>query len=281
VFLLLAFVVLPWSGTVSWPESTSTERLLYWTYLANWGVLFVEHQTFPHLWSLAIEEQYYLIWPLLVILLRKRTLALICLFMIISAFLFRTYLVFNFDPEFSSEAMYTFTIARWDSLAIGSLLALLVRTDMALQYVQRYFTKSFIIMSGILSLQIIFIRDFSPHGISGIFNQSSIAIWFAMLIMLSIVTWQNQLDKLGSIFSNRFLRWFGKYSYAIYIFHFPAKMLWFKYFQIVIPPDAPWFQLSIVVYNFIGISLIATVAAFISWHVLEHPFLRLKRYFVN
>lgn len=278
-FLLLAFVILPWTGIVTWHNSSPTEMALYWSYLTNWGQPF-HPVNFPHLWSLAIEEQYYLMWPLLVIFLRERTLVYACLTLIVTAILCRAYLVFNYDAGFASHAMYTFTIARWDALAIGSLLAILVRSERALPYLQRYFTPSFGVLSFLLLAQVAAFRNFIPSGTPGIINQTTIAIWFAMLILLSIVPWHNQLDNLRSTLSNRFLRWVGKYSYAIYVFHFPAKMIWFSHFAIAVAPNAPWQQFGIMVYNFIGIAALATSGAYISWHILEQPFLRLKRRFI-
>ncbi|MBI1422090.1 MAG: acyltransferase family protein [Gammaproteobacteria bacterium] len=279
-FLLLAFVILPWLGIVTWHTVGSRELTLYWTYLINWGQPFIHQPVFPHLWSLAIEEQYYLLWPLLVIFLRKRTLAYVCAALIVTAFLSRAYIMFNYDRAFSEHAMYTFTITRWDALAVGSLLALLVRSDSALVYLQRYFTRGFVMLTMLLVAQIGAMRSFAPSGYQGILNQISIAVWFAMLVLLSIAPWHNQLDNLRPTFSNRFLRWVGKYSYAIYIFHFPAKLIWFSHFAIPVMPNAAWQQLGVTLYNFIGITALATAASYISWHVLEQPFLRLKRRFV-
>ena len=279
-FLLLAFVILPWSGLVTWPDSTHIEKVLYWSYLTNWGLLFGNHATFPHLWSLAIEEQYYLLWPLLVIFLRKRTLAYVCLALIVTALLSRAFMVFHFDPEFSSHAMYTFTIARWDALAVGSLLALSVRSERAVTYLQRYFTRAFVVLTVVLIAQIGAFRNFAPSNVVGIFNQTTIALWFAMLVLISIVPWRNHLDLLRPAFANKFLRWVGKYSYAIYLFHVPTKMFWFGHFALAVPPNAPWHQLGVAIYNFVGITAIATAAAYLSWHVLEQPFLKLKRHFV-
>jgi peptidoglycan/LPS O-acetylase OafA/YrhL len=94
------------------------------------------------------------------------------------------------------------------------------------------------------------------------------------------VPWRNQLDNLRPAFTNPILRWVGKYSYAIYIFHFPIKHIWFHYFALTVPPNAPWYRLGVVSYNFVGITAIAIVAAYISWYLIEQPFLTLKRYFV-
>ena len=279
-FLFLAFVIFPWAGLVSWPDSTQTEKLLYWSYLTNWGLPFEHSAVFPHLWSLAIEEQYYLLWPLLVVFLSKRVLTYVCYGLVITAVLSRAYLVWNFDPEFADHAMYTFSIARWDALAIGSLMAILVRSDTALAYLQRHFTGGFVVLSLLLLTQTVVFRSFAAIGVNGIINQTTIAFWSAMLILLSIVSWNNSFDRLRPIFANGFLSWIGKYSYAIYIFHVPAKMIWFNYVAVTVPHNSPWIQFGAIVYNLVGITLLSTAAARISWIVLERPFLELKRRFV-
>jgi peptidoglycan/LPS O-acetylase OafA/YrhL len=164
-FLLLAFVILPWAGLITWSDTIHLERVWDWTYLVNWVLPFDKDASFPHLWSLAVEEQYYLLWPLFVVFLRERTLAYVCLALVISAILSRAFLVFHYDTEFANHAMYFFTFARWDTLAIGSLLALLVRSDTAVPYLQRYFTPTFVALSIALLLQISVERNFSQYSV--------------------------------------------------------------------------------------------------------------------
>ncbi|MGD2173736.1 MAG: acyltransferase [Gammaproteobacteria bacterium] len=278
-FLLVAFVLLPSIGSTAWKDGSQTELLLYWTYLTNWSPVFDTYLNFPHLWSLAIEEQYYLLWPPLVIFLSNRTLVKICLSLVVIAFLTRTFLVLNYDQSFSTDAMYTFTIARWDSLAIGSLLALVVRDEAFLPYLQRYFLYSYLALSILLFLEITILEEFSAVNVAGIFNQTSSAFWLAMLILASILPWPRRTgmtvaNKIRSIF-----QWFGKYSYAIYIFHYPVKLFWFKYFPVGAVSNSALQQLGLVFFNFVGISALATASAYLSWHLLEQPFLKLKRLF--
>lgn len=279
-FLTLTFVLLPLAGLVHWGSQAYAFSLYYWTYLSNWAQPFSHHSVFPHLWSLAIEEQYYLVWPMLVVFLRGRLLVYVCLGLIGTALLSRAWLVLHYDPTFADHAMYTFTSARWDALAMGSLLAVLVRSDAALPYLQRYLSPGFAILSGLLLLQIALLHNFEPTGVHGIFNQSTIALWFAMVLLLTIVPWRNPLDRLRKFFRSRLLRTVGKYSYAMYLFHFPGKAIWFHYFTIAVKPDSPWQQLGVAVYNFVGITLMLVGAAFVSWYLWEVHFLKLKHRFV-
>jgi peptidoglycan/LPS O-acetylase OafA/YrhL len=278
VFLLLFFIVLPYSGILAWKNITNLEMGLYWTYLINWGQPFIGVH-FPHLWSLAIEEQYYLFWPLVVLLARDKTLVPICFILIVTAILTRLYLVLDFDPEFSSHAMYTFTIARWDSLAIGSMLAVIVRQQSLLNVIQQYFRATFLVLSLILLVLVAIFRHFSPSGLEGVFNQTVISFWFAMCTLFIITPCEGRIEVVRQLASHPVLCWVGKYSYAIYIFHFPAKLFWFGHITLPFDSNNAREQIELLISNFIGVLLLATIAAYVSWNLLERPFLSLKRYF--
>src|SRR6185295_12509446 len=77
-----------------------------------------------HFWTLAIEEQYYLVWPWLVKTLSGRSVLVVCGALAIGALVIRIgWMAFGFEWS----GAYRFTLARIDALAIGSMLALLVR----------------------------------------------------------------------------------------------------------------------------------------------------------
>lgn len=280
-FLILFVIVIPIFGWGHWSESSNLEQILYWTYLVNWGLPFIHDLTFPHLWSLAIEEQFYLVWPLLALLVNNRWLVWICGGLITSAITMRAYLAFGCDANWCANAMYTFTVARWDALALGALLAVAMRDTIWPTHIRTYAPRAFLVVSILLAIQLAAMREFNSTGPAAIINQTSIALWCVLLIVVSVVQWNNKIDRIRKIFLNRNLRGMGRYSYAVYVFHVPAKVIWFSTFTIMTMPNSQWEQLWIASYNFIGITALATSAAFVSWYFLEQPFLNLKRYFAE
>ncbi len=108
-------------------QSGTTVKLFAWTYLLNWyegfkGWNAVAHPL-QHFWSLSIEEQFYLVWPLLVLKLERRRMLSVCAGITVVALAFRA-LMYSLHYPF---AAYTWTICRADSLAMGAIVALAAR----------------------------------------------------------------------------------------------------------------------------------------------------------
>lgn len=86
----------------------------------------IHSKAFSHLWTLAVEEQFYLFWPLIVFSCNDRNISKICMLMILGAFWFRSVVLLEV-LDLPKSAAYQFTIARFDALAMGGILALAVR----------------------------------------------------------------------------------------------------------------------------------------------------------
>ena len=108
-------------------QSGAIVKLFAWTYLLNWYEGFkgwgaVAHPL-QHFWSLSVEEQFYLIWPFLILKLERRRMMGVCIGLMMLALTLRAALYWLHFPF----AAYTWTICRADSLAIGALVALAAR----------------------------------------------------------------------------------------------------------------------------------------------------------
>ena len=127
LFIAVAFLIVPlvaWSP--AWIAAVRANQWSYWVYLSNWFQPFRGIEGLAHIWSLAVEEQFYLAWPLIVLLLNRRRLVGLCLGLILITPFIRLGLRLSGLPL---EAGYMFTIARWDALAAGALVAALLRDE--------------------------------------------------------------------------------------------------------------------------------------------------------
>jgi len=291
-FLLLIFVVWPrfeWSYLRHFAETANLDQISdsqfwYWSYMINIGVAFkhfnanvpIVHSQF---WSLAIEEQFYLIWPLLVLLLSRRTMMTLCGVLVVAALAFRYVLV---DPSSASwanlNAAHVLLPARVDTFALGSLLALALRggTDFV-----RYRTHALAVAGpALIVLLVLFIRH---HGLSPIDKDvqtlgfSALALLFAALLLLAVSSTPG--SPLHRLFTSSGLRMLGRYSYAIYVFHLlfavelaglAARHEW--------PRTVFGSQIPFNVTFSVTCTAAVIVLGWLSWHLFEKQILKLKRY---
>ena len=211
-----------------------------------------------HLWSLSVEEQFYMLWPWLT---RKVCSAQHILFLcaVVGVGSLAARVLF---PAWS----YASLPCRMDGLALGAALAILFRGDLW-QHCQRSAWAVFLASTGAVVL-ICLLRNTTSHNDRVICTVgfSLIAVAYGALLVLSI-------GPLAGLFSLRILRIFGKYSYGIYLYHFPlttafahAKPFFARY---------PLGSLS-----YVAMALAANIAiAAVSFHLVEQPILRLKSFF--
>ncbi len=176
--------------------------------LGNWFSL-------NHFWSLAIEEQYYLVWPLVIYLVRGR-IKLIWL----SAGLAALALAFRVAAASHLNAMYLFTGTpfRMDALLIGSGLALVKRSHwewLSERLARPVFAVSLLAIIALGSFAGGF--DWWKRSIETV-GFTLAAVWCAALIGLCVrFDWRKPWAQ--RVFENRVLRFFGRYSYGLYVWH--------------------------------------------------------------
>src|SRR6266508_5550310 len=252
----------------------------FWSYLSNYQLLFpqwVRPYPLSHFWTLAVEEQFYLFWPAIVLLTSRKGLVRFCLFCVAGSLLFRIWLNWaGLNPGIG----YRVTPARLDTLAIGALLAVLVRDERAWQRVREKVHAAILIaLAGVVALSIP-TRGMAQSSIQmETIGYPLIAIFSAGLIVVAIDP-LSQATRISRVFQNRLMRMLGTYSYARYVFHCPlAGVLELAGLTVQTFPRVAGSELpGAVAFTMIGMS-ISVAIAFLSWHLYEKHFLRLKRFF--
>lgn len=269
--MILALLVLPEYFGVS-PGSVG-ELWRFWFYLQNLGGPIP--YPLSHTWSLAVEEQFYLLWPLVVFALSHRTLILVSAGLIPLALLIRCIMVATDVP---GGCIHSVTYARFDPLAMGALIALLLREPGGLPALMRpakwAFTLGLAVFLGVFAYQ----RNFWEGPLLRTIGQSSLCFWFGGLLVLAVGLERNRF--LPRLLEAQPLRFFARYSYAMYLFHLPMH-LWLT--ENLLGPRHRFNESinPVVLQGLVTLqTLVATtLLAMVSWHLLESPFLKLKRYF--
>ena len=231
----------------------------------------------PHFWSLAVEEQFYLVWPITVFLLRtRRSLIIFCAAALVLSPLLRTFLFLHGADYFVVE---TNTLLRSDSLLAGAALALLFRSrlhDRVLRASIWIFLAgaTFAILLGYLVDHGPFLNTANGYRVFLGVDFSAIALISVGFIALSL-----RSPLVSRLCTFHPMRWLGKYSYGIYVLH----LIFFSYLE---EPLRRFFLTHIspnkgidIVATGLLIFLISITAAYLSYHLYEKHFLRLKRYF--
>jgi peptidoglycan/LPS O-acetylase OafA/YrhL len=278
--LVPVLLIGPWFGTAAWSAAVHENQWWLWTFTSNWGgPLGRGVPGLPHFWSLAVEEQFYLVWPFLVLATSRRGLIMVCIATLLATPFIRIGLLAAGLPV---DTAYEFTIARWDALAGGALVALLVTTESGSTWLAKWLPRAGTGSSVAIALFAAVTHGFHQDEFwAQVVGQSLTVVAFAWLVYAAFAPRTGIERALCDGLTSRWLRFLGKYSYAIYVFHAPFHQIASTYVgSFVTGADTPWRLLRWALYvASIGAASIA--AALCSWHVLEKRFLGLKDRFTR
>lgn len=190
----------------------------YWLYVANWIPLFGDGPgALGHLWSLAVEEQFYLVWPLVVWLVPGRRLGKLCIAIIVIAPLLRGVMVaFHLPPL----AIYELTPTRADSLAFGALVAVALRDERWLEIAARVWRVVLVLALAGMAVIVAYSRGLpNDSPLTQILGFSLLACAASAAVAGTVIR-SAAVSSVG-ILESKTLRIFGKYSYALYVLHHP------------------------------------------------------------
>ena len=251
----------------------------YWLYLANfrYGLDVPEHQFLGVTWSLSIEEQYYVVWPLVVWLFRWRTLVYIEIGLILMSVLLRFYFV-EFSG-YSYKFSYFFTLTHLDGLAIGGLLALglhrATECEKALNIFGRLLPLWLLLWVAIAAYSQNFgtsrYATYDPTMLK--YGYLVTALFFGSLLLNCI----RGPNWIGRCFDLAPLRSVGKYSFAMYLLHWPCTVLVNEVLAVTAPPLGQGTVQTLLI--FCIYFAVTYAVAYLVWIAFEGPINRQKRHF--
>lgn len=257
LYLIVHFYIFP-SLIGSGPNLDFQKEVPIYLYLQNMEWLTGWEVIGPgHFWSLAVEEHFYLFWPLIVFLVPNKRIRLLTILLIIIAIPIRLYFIQN-GIDFNHN-----TFSRYDSIMIGCLIAILERES---NYSLPKLNLKFLVPT--LSVLLIFggfLYIFQSHFF--LFKSSIkhivLGLFFG-LIIYSLIT-SNKRNIASRMLETKLMQYFGKISYGLYVWHMMAIDIVFL------------FGMENFVINLV-LSIVITIAiAHLSYYYYERYFLKLKK----
>jgi peptidoglycan/LPS O-acetylase OafA/YrhL len=257
-FLLLWYFVLPYFDHSEFTPFKS--QIPFYLYIQNFFVIFnLPRMGPPHFWTLAVEEHFYLVWPLIVYLTpNKRLIWAIAGFVLVS-FLIKYYFLTHDLP------IKKFTFTRWDQIVMGAGIVLLERKGffkIPKNFIYVVFLTIFIIIPTVYTYReqsnIFFFKE--------LFKYFFLAIFFGCLLCLLL--FEDRLLFLNRMLKLPIMQYFGKTSYGIYVWHM----------MVITIMEANWFS-EIMVLDLLIVTFLTLLAAHLSFKFIEEPFLRFKNRF--
>ncbi len=246
------------------------ENASAWSYLLFLGNFDILRHGLPDasilgiLWSIAVEEQFYVLWPVLLVVIPRRALPVVFSSIVLGVVLFRA------RHREDALTLYFHTLAVVSDMSIGGLCAYLCLD------VERFREH---------------VRRLSRPAIAAVYVVGALLIWWPLegigwrvgervvlaMFFAFVIVEQNYAERsLLKVHRLRLATWWGKYTYGVYCWQMVSILIVITTSRIVGLHGSVWGTL--LVEGPAGVLLTMSIA-YLSYHALEKPFLRLKERF--
>jgi len=284
LFVVIMLISVPFFSPHVNLAATRSSWPFYMSYLHNWlyipkfagKVAVMAPLTLGATWSIAIEEQFYFLWPSVVYFLNRRKLFMLSIVVVALSLALRLGLV-EFAGSWKSLEyfLYYSSITRFDGLCVGALIALAFESERWKAIFSRMAWPVFIAaLAGMIGIVLanndVFALSTNPY--LDMWGYTLLALGSGALVVL--VSSGASQGMVRVLFRNPVLRFFGKYSYSMYLIHLPIIYLLVREFNVFhFRGEAVWFIFG-------GLFLSLTIlGALLTWHLLEKHAFALKKHF--
>ncbi len=272
LFLILMFFILPLIkneplGDFSYYQG---HQMYFWLYIQNWLYSlegFPKNFALHHLWSLGVEEQFYLLWPFVIYMMSFKRIIYVAVLLIFLAVFFRH---FGSLAGFVFPYKYVNIFSRMDALLMGALVMLLLKEFPNL--IKKYALIGFLLSALIIICYIGLHKTLDFWYLDNVY--SFIGLAFACFLAICCADFKYSA-LLRSYLDTKILKWFGKYSYGIYIYHYPIYFICLKFLVPVFKNHG----LSVLIADLLsGLSciIITCIISYFSFNYFEVKFLSMK-----
>jgi peptidoglycan/LPS O-acetylase OafA/YrhL len=268
------------AGTLLWlaPFVHVANYVPHFTFTQNFYFFLANNWSEPsgHTWTLAVEEQFYLIWPLLMLFLPFKAIERCIYIFIVGGVVFRLWAFGYLYPQYGLIGLLT--PSSFDAFGLGAWLAY-THFYREPKYAFEDWRKWLIGLAGISTVYFLFAR-YEPfnYGVTFLFILSVLSVW---LISQASVGRKGLFEDM---LSSAPLRFIGRISYGIYVFHLPAVSYYTELARLSV--ERGWHRPGSTELLFpaypeqwklaIAYTVITVLLAIISYYLMERPILRLK-----
>ena len=249
----------------------SRDRLFYFVFLNNWWVLMQgswHANVIGHFWSLAVEEQFYLLWPLIPWLFSRKNVTLMAACGVVLAPMIRVAVFAHWGPV---RDIVENPFCRMDSLLMGAVLAGIVRCPKEIKRWMPLLYCSALAAAGMIVAAYFSELPALRLAASELFIFSLLASLFGGLVLYVFMN-RNSLTKAQCIVRLPALRFCGKYSYGMYVYHVPLLWLLARYAT----GSQPLQSLPVFLVFSCAVMAVTVAVAKLSFDCFERRFLNLR-----
>jgi peptidoglycan/LPS O-acetylase OafA/YrhL len=256
------------------PEGSSyylQHHVWFWTLLENWlfSYQLPKNGLLIHYWSLAVEEQFYLVWPFVIYRMRKSKALLTLTVALVSALVLARLILAVLQQNGVIHHTYfiLITYSRFDGILVGSALAII---SLQRQLLKRWMSAILLVIAVVLNIcYLAFVHLYKGNfAYFPTLGYTVIAVCFGILVYESTLA---RFRFVRILFDNLLFRFFGRVSYGLYLLHLPIYLLLFPLINQ---------HVNNVLLTSILLTGIAILLSYVSYIYFEMYFLKQKRKFV-